>query len=80
MFHGHWTCADCGKEITELPFEPSPDRPVFAKNAGQREGLRGKDKGFVPGEIPGFFIIKDGISFIFEFGKERIERKDRLSF
>lgn len=22
MFQGHWTCSGCGKEITELPFEP----------------------------------------------------------
>ncbi|MCD6528611.1 hypothetical protein J7K44_03200 [bacterium] len=31
MYHGHWTCADCGKEITELPFQPSPDRPVYCR-------------------------------------------------
>jgi len=42
MFHGHWVCADCGKEITELPFEPSPDRPVYcqecwAKRRAERE-------------------------------------------
>ncbi|OGD70846.1 hypothetical protein A3I18_01240 [Candidatus Campbellbacteria bacterium RIFCSPLOWO2_02_FULL_35_11] len=22
MFKGNWSCADCGKPITELPFEP----------------------------------------------------------
>jgi CxxC-x17-CxxC domain-containing protein len=22
-------CADCGADITELPFKPSPDRPVY---------------------------------------------------
>lgn len=26
MFQGNWTCGNCGKEINELPFEPSPDR------------------------------------------------------
>lgn len=31
MYKGNWTCSDCGKEITELPFEPSPDRPVYCK-------------------------------------------------
>jgi len=31
MFQGNWKCADCGKEITELPFEPSPDRPIYCK-------------------------------------------------
>lgn len=28
MVQGNWACADCGKAITELPFEPSADRPV----------------------------------------------------
>jgi len=28
MVEGSWTCADCGKEITKLPFEPRDDRPV----------------------------------------------------
>ena len=31
MHQGHWTCSDCGKEITELPFEPAPDRPVYCR-------------------------------------------------
>ena len=26
MFKGNWACKDCGKEITELPFEPDPAR------------------------------------------------------
>lgn len=26
MFKGNWACAQCGKEITELPFEPDPAR------------------------------------------------------
>jgi CxxC-x17-CxxC domain-containing protein len=29
---GNWKCADCGKEITELPFEPSPDRPIYCRD------------------------------------------------
>jgi len=24
-----WICAKCGGEIAELPFIPSPDRPVY---------------------------------------------------
>jgi len=32
MFKGNWKCADCGKEITELPFEPSPDRPIYCRD------------------------------------------------
>ncbi|PIR89043.1 MAG: hypothetical protein COU07_03045 [Candidatus Harrisonbacteria bacterium CG10_big_fil_rev_8_21_14_0_10_40_38] len=26
MFKGSWKCANCGKDITELPFEPDPAR------------------------------------------------------
>ena len=32
MFQGNWKCADCKKEITELPFEPSPDRPIHCRD------------------------------------------------
>ena len=32
MVKGNWNCADCGKEITELPFEPSPDRPIYCRD------------------------------------------------
>jgi len=28
---GNWKCADCGVEITELPFEPAADRPIYCK-------------------------------------------------
>ena len=31
MFKGSWKCSDCGAEITELPFEPDPDRPIHCK-------------------------------------------------
>ena len=26
MFQGNWTCSDCGGSITELPFQPDPER------------------------------------------------------
>lgn len=32
MYQGNWKCADCGKEISELPFEPSPDRPIYCRD------------------------------------------------
>lgn len=32
MIKGNWNCSDCGKEITELPFEPTPDRPVYCRD------------------------------------------------
>lgn len=28
MVQGSWTCSGCGKEITQLPFEPKGDRPI----------------------------------------------------
>jgi len=41
MVHGSWSCSDCGKEITELPFEPTPGRPVYCKEcwAKRREKM-----------------------------------------
>lgn len=40
MFKGDWKCSECGKDITELPFEPSPDRAVYCKDcwAKKRKG------------------------------------------
>lgn len=32
MFKGSWKCTDCGVEITELPFEPAPDRPIYCRD------------------------------------------------
>jgi CxxC-x17-CxxC domain-containing protein len=26
MFKGDWKCSECGATITELPFEPDPNR------------------------------------------------------
>ncbi len=31
MIKGNWKCAGCGKEISELPFQPAPDRPIYCK-------------------------------------------------
>jgi len=31
MVKGNWKCSDCGVEITELPFEPSADRPIYCR-------------------------------------------------
>lgn len=31
MHQGDWTCIDCGGKITELPFQPSADRPIYCK-------------------------------------------------
>lgn len=32
MVQGNWTCSECGAEITELPFEPTGDRPLFCRD------------------------------------------------
>lgn len=41
MVQGNWKCADCEKEITELPFEPSPDRPIYCRECwSQRRAQR----------------------------------------
>lgn len=36
MFEGSWTCADCGKEITQLPFKPEEGRPVYCRDCHQK--------------------------------------------
>ena len=32
MYQGDWACADCGAKITELPFQPSADRPIYCRD------------------------------------------------
>lgn len=32
MHQGQWSCSQCGKEISELPFEPDGSRPVFCRD------------------------------------------------
>ena len=39
MFEGNWKCVKCGKEITELPFEPTRDvycRDCYSDKRKQR--------------------------------------------
>ncbi len=36
MVKGNWKCADCKTEITELPFEPSPDRDIYCRECWQK--------------------------------------------
>ncbi len=31
MIQGNWTCSDCGAEITQLPFQPAPDKEILCK-------------------------------------------------
>ena len=37
MVKGNWKCSDCGEEITELPFEPSPDRPIYCRECWRKQ-------------------------------------------
>jgi len=37
MVKGNWKCAECGAEITELPFEPSPDRPIYCRDCWSKK-------------------------------------------
>jgi len=32
MFKGSWKCSKCGAEITELPFEPDGERPLYCRD------------------------------------------------
>ncbi|NQU83115.1 MAG: hypothetical protein HQ536_00225 [Parcubacteria group bacterium] len=32
MIQGSWKCSECDKEITELPFEPAQDRPIYCRD------------------------------------------------
>ena len=33
---GNWKCSECGVEITELPFSPAPDRPIYCKECWRK--------------------------------------------
>lgn len=35
MFQVNLTCAECGTAITELPFQPTGDKPVYCRNCMQ---------------------------------------------
>lgn len=44
MVKGDWKCADCGKEITELPFTPAPDRPIYCKECWLKRRTQGGER------------------------------------
>lgn len=48
MFQGDWECADCGTKITELPFEPSGDRPLHCKECWAKGREQGSGRNFAP--------------------------------
>ena len=44
MYQGNWKCADCGTAITELPFEPSEDRPLYCRECHSKRRPRRFDR------------------------------------
>jgi len=37
---GSWKCSECGAEITELPFEPAADRPIYCRECWAKRRKR----------------------------------------
>ncbi|MEK7147727.1 MAG: CxxC-x17-CxxC domain-containing protein [Patescibacteria group bacterium] len=36
-YQGDWACSECSAKITELPFQPSPDRPIFCRECWMKK-------------------------------------------
>ncbi|MDO8559340.1 MAG: hypothetical protein Q7R84_03330 [bacterium] len=36
MVKGDWKCSECEAPITELPFAPAPDRPIYCRDCWQK--------------------------------------------
>ena len=41
---GNWKCSDCSAEITELPFNPAPDRPIYCKDCWRKNNPKRFDR------------------------------------
>jgi len=37
MVKGDWKCSECQTAITELPFNPAPDRPIYCKECWSKK-------------------------------------------
>jgi CxxC-x17-CxxC domain-containing protein len=48
MVKGKWKCAECGTEITELPFKPAEDRPVHCKECWSKKRSEKGGRDFAP--------------------------------
>jgi len=44
MIKGDWKCSECGAAITELPFEPAPDRPIYCKECWMKKRAERQSK------------------------------------
>jgi len=56
MFKGNWTCSKCGAAITELPFEPNPERldQLLCKNCHREKRNSGERNFQSRGDRPRF--------------------------
>ncbi|MBI2450488.1 MAG: hypothetical protein HYV47_03055 [Candidatus Nealsonbacteria bacterium] len=36
MVKGDWKCSECETPITELPFQPAADRPIYCRDCWQK--------------------------------------------
>ncbi len=45
MVQGNWTCSQCGAAITELPFEPDGNRPIFCRDC-HRQKMQNRPRRF----------------------------------
>lgn len=52
MVKGDWECAECGKKITELPFEPSGDRPIYCPECWREKRAQSSGGGFRDNRAP----------------------------
>lgn len=46
MYQGKWKCAECGGEITELPFEPDGVRDVYCPSCHRAKNNNGSQRRF----------------------------------
>ncbi|MFA5249615.1 MAG: CxxC-x17-CxxC domain-containing protein [Candidatus Paceibacterota bacterium] len=37
MIKGEWKCSECGAIITEMPFQPDPERPIFCRECWRKK-------------------------------------------
>ena len=45
MFKGNWKCSECQADITELPFEPSGDKPLYCRDCHSKMRKPRRDSG-----------------------------------
>jgi len=46
MFQGDWSCSKCGAKITELPFQPDGDRPLYCRDCHKAKNQNRRPRQF----------------------------------